>query len=203
MNFFSNEVEEILKKIIDKKEKILKNFLTRFPSPLNADQITLIRILCVIPIIFFILKKDLTLALVFFILGGLSDLFDGPVARFSGKETDLGKMLDPFADKILIVITFIMLTINSSFSDLLFWFILTCELILFALGIMGKDLVLRKGLRRKIGANLWGKWKCLMQFCGIFFLFLNKMIISQTFFWIAAILAVSSIINHLIPEKKS
>jgi CDP-diacylglycerol--glycerol-3-phosphate 3-phosphatidyltransferase len=47
------------------------------------------------------------LAFVIFVTAGLSDLWDGHLARSRGLITDLGKLLDPVADKILLVATFV------------------------------------------------------------------------------------------------
>jgi CDP-diacylglycerol---glycerol-3-phosphate 3-phosphatidyltransferase len=47
------------------------------------------------------------LAFVVFVAAGLSDLWDGHLARSRGLVTDLGKLLDPVADKVLLVTTFV------------------------------------------------------------------------------------------------
>ncbi len=46
------------------------------------------------------------LAFVLFLVAAISDLWDGHLARSRGLITDLGKLLDPVADKILLVATF-------------------------------------------------------------------------------------------------
>ena len=52
------------------------------------------------------------LALFLFFLGSISDFFDGYLARRFDKTSFLGEVLDPIADKILIVFIFISLSIN-------------------------------------------------------------------------------------------
>ena len=47
-----NEAENCLKRITDAKENFLQNILKSLPLWLNADQLTLVRILCVLPVIF-------------------------------------------------------------------------------------------------------------------------------------------------------
>ena len=44
-------------------------------------------------------------AFLVFVAAGLSDLWDGHLARTRGLVTDLGKLLDPIADKLLLVAT--------------------------------------------------------------------------------------------------
>ena len=42
---------------------------------------------------------------------GLTDALDGLIARRAGQRTSLGAWLDPMADKLLLVTTFIVLTL--------------------------------------------------------------------------------------------
>src|SRR5262245_24721916 len=49
-------------------------------------------------------------ALVGFVTAGITDGLDGLIARWSGQKTSLGAWLDPMADKLLLVTTFIVLT---------------------------------------------------------------------------------------------
>ena len=53
----------------------------------------------------------LDLAFVIFVIAGLTDLFDGPMARKLNVASKFGRMLDPFADKILICGSFIVFAI--------------------------------------------------------------------------------------------
>jgi CDP-diacylglycerol--glycerol-3-phosphate 3-phosphatidyltransferase len=46
-------------------------------------------------------------AFVLFVVAGLSDVWDGWIARKYGLITDMGKLLDPIADKLLLVATFV------------------------------------------------------------------------------------------------
>lgn len=46
-------------------------------------------------------------AFVLFVVAGLSDVWDGYLARRYGLITDVGKLLDPFADKLLLVATLV------------------------------------------------------------------------------------------------
>ena len=78
---------------------------------LNA--ITLSRILCAILIYFFLfLESHYLLALLLFGIASFSDFVDGYVARKTNNESVLGEILDPIADKLLIVFVLIGLSIN-------------------------------------------------------------------------------------------
>ena len=78
---------------------------------LNA--ITLSRILCAILIYFFLfLESQYLLALLLFGFASFSDFLDGYVARKTNNESVLGEILDPIADKLLIVFVLIGLSVN-------------------------------------------------------------------------------------------
>ncbi len=59
----------------------------------------------------------LILAFVVFLVAALSDLWDGYLARKHGWITDTGKLLDPLADKLLLVATFVPFFIVSHRPD--------------------------------------------------------------------------------------
>jgi cardiolipin synthase len=71
--------------------------------------ISILRIFLVPLIIFSILRERTGIALLFFLLAGLSDALDGFIARRFDLCTKLGAMLDPVADKLLIVSTVLVL----------------------------------------------------------------------------------------------
>ena len=67
-------------------------------------------------VIFILLMFDsfFLLALILFIIAGLSDYFDGYLARKFDATSQIGEILDPIADKILIVFLFFGLALNLS-----------------------------------------------------------------------------------------
>jgi len=65
--------------------------------------ITVVRILLVAPIAWVLLHGHFELALVLFFVAGLSDALDGFLAKNYGWTSRLGAMLDPLADKALLV----------------------------------------------------------------------------------------------------
>ena len=56
-------------------------------------------------------------ALVVFTIAGVSDGIDGFIARRLKQESELGQMMDPIADKLLMTTAFIMLTIPGMLSE--------------------------------------------------------------------------------------
>ncbi len=62
--------------------------------------LSVLRILVIAPFAYFFLHEQLLWAVVMLAFSGLSDLFDGMIARKFNQITELGKMLDPLADKL-------------------------------------------------------------------------------------------------------
>ena len=75
--------------------------------------ITLSRILCAILIYLILyLENNYSIALFLFLIASFSDFLDGYLARKTNSESVLGEILDPIADKLLIVFVLIGLSIN-------------------------------------------------------------------------------------------
>lgn len=69
--------------------------------------ITIFRIFLVIPIVDTMLEERFQLALGLFILAGVSDAADGFLAKRFAWQSQLGSLLDPIADKLLLVSCFV------------------------------------------------------------------------------------------------
>lgn len=76
----------------------------------RANQLTLLRIILIFPFLSFTIADNVYtrfVALIFFVIASLTDLYDGRLARREGMVTVLGTFLDPLADKLLISAAFI------------------------------------------------------------------------------------------------
>jgi len=76
-----------------------------------ANQLTLLRLLLVPVFALFMLYGLPGWALLTFCAAGVTDAFDGLIARQTGQSTTLGAWLDPMADKLLVATMFVMLTV--------------------------------------------------------------------------------------------
>ena len=76
-----------------------------------ANQLTILRIMLVPAFVLLVVYGYLGWSLVAFLVAGITDALDGLIARRAGQRTSLGAWLDPMADKLLLVTTFIVLTL--------------------------------------------------------------------------------------------
>lgn len=107
-------------------------------------------------------------ALALFVTAALTDFFDGYLARAWKQESRFGAMLDPIADKAMVIIALLVIT---GFSGMNPWILLPATLILFRE-------VFVSGLREFLGADAGtlkvtrlAKWKTTLQMVAIAVLF--------------------------------
>ncbi len=127
--------------------------------------ITVLRIILA-PIIFFcIFIGDYKISIFLFFLASVSDYLDGYLARKFKAESELGEILDPIADKILVVFILIGLTIilDSFLIGVLSSFIISREILVAAL----RDYASRQGYSHKIKVTFLAKIKTSIQLFSI------------------------------------
>ncbi len=71
------------------------------------NALCVLRILLILPIALLLLRGELLPALAVFIVAALTDVLDGFLAKRCGWQSELGKRLDPLADKLLLVTLFL------------------------------------------------------------------------------------------------
>jgi len=76
-----------------------------------ANVLTLLRMLLIPFFAILVIYGYRGWALVVFLTAGVTDMFDGLIARATGEKTTLGAWLDPVADKLLLVTMFVILTV--------------------------------------------------------------------------------------------
>jgi cardiolipin synthase (CMP-forming) len=87
-----------------------------------ANRLTILRILMTPVIAVLLLYRRVGAALALFLIAGITDGLDGFVARSRGQRTALGMVLDPLADKLLLMSSVIVLTV---LKELPWWFAIT------------------------------------------------------------------------------
>lgn len=164
-----------------------------------ADKVSAIRII-LIPVFVSLLiysgshpfLKDAALGL--FIIAVLSDFFDGLVARIKKEKSEIGQIIDPLADKLLLLTSFISLYLLRKTLPLRFEMPLGIVLI-----VVSRDLVILTGvtvfqlLKTEIHVvpSLWGKLTTFFQMFTVLSLLSNI----SFFPWVWKIAAVFTLIS--------
>jgi CDP-diacylglycerol--glycerol-3-phosphate 3-phosphatidyltransferase len=135
-----------------------------------SNRLTLLRIFLAFICIGLIIKDSfisLVLAFVVFLLASLTDFLDGFLARRKNLTSDLGRLLDPIADKILIIGVFCAFLELGIINAWMVSLIMLREFIITGLRLYGlsKRIVLE--------AKKLGKHKTFSQMAGIFIIFLT------------------------------
>lgn len=92
--------------------------------------ISMLRILLIIPIIIAIWKNEYRLALVLIFIAGVSDGIDGFLARAFNWRSRLGGILDPLADKILLMSLFVVFTFKGLLPMWLMYLVVTRDIVI-------------------------------------------------------------------------
>lgn len=138
------------------------------------------------------------LATIIFAAASITDYYDGKIARKYNLVTNLGKLLDPLADKILVISALVTLT---KFDKISLWFVLIIifrELLITGL----RSIVAAEGV--VIAAGNLGKWKTFVQMVVlvIIILFPLSFKINNILLLIPVILTVVSGAEYLLKCKK-
>ncbi len=187
-----------------------------------ATKITIARIFLIIPtVILYVLGmvfyNDFTLYVIFMAISSVlyatlcaTDMLDGHIARKTGTVTDLGKFLDPIADKVVMVIMLLLVIChgaglaifpyNALVITLLGGIILARELIIGAFRCIaaGKGLVLAADVYGKIKTTLLNVALSLLIVAG------TQVIVAwigTVFFYAGSIMAVVSGVNYIVKNK--
>ena len=150
---------------------------------------------------------------IFFVLASFTDYLDGHLARKNNQVTNLGKFLDPVADKLLINSMIIFLIVPASYASGQMSFSLWCAILLIARDIVVDALrfiAAQKGV--VIAANIFGKMKTVLQMIAVSLVLLNgwpfiyfdkdwTVRIADVFIYLATFTSVMSGIIYVIQNR--
>ena len=97
--------------------------------------ISLLRILLVAPVVWALATQQFALALVLFAVAGISDGLDGFLAKHYHWESRLGSILDPIADKLLLVASFATLALLDLLPMWLLYLVLARDILIVGGGL--------------------------------------------------------------------
>ena len=132
-----------------------------------ANKLTMLRVLLTFVFLFVFSIQGLLpkiIALVVFIVAALSDLFDGMIAKKNNMVTDFGRLMDPIADKILVLAAFAAFLGMQLIEAWMFVIIVSREILITSLRLFA----LNKG--KILSAVRAGKHKTFSQMAVIFYI---------------------------------
>src|SRR3984885_7984584 len=139
--------------------------------------LTLCRIGSIPIFLIFLTRQRYTEALFVFAAAAVTDGLDGAVARWFDPRTELGSFLDPFADKLMLVSAFVVLTMDGDFPPWLFGIVIIRDVVI----VFGYFLVVfLTGERIPVRPSYIGK--------------------ASTFFQLACVVAALARLNASAPE---
>ena len=150
-------------------------------------------------------------ATILYFIAGMTDFFDGKIARSKNLITNFGKFADPLADKMLTTGVYLALISNGYCNIWILFIILFREFGISSIRLVAAS----QGV--VIPANMWGKVKTfsMMIFTGFIFLLLSLQFdfgvlpasfplhtLSSVLLWITAIVTAISGVTYIIEGAK-
>lgn len=170
--------------------------MLNLPNSLTIFRIFLVPVLVVVLLTKFDGKE--VLGVVIFLIAAATDGLDGYLARRRREVTDLGKLLDPVADKLLISAALISLVEEGLAPAWMVVIIVGRE---FAINGL-RAVAIQRGVN--IPASVWGKFKMLSQVLAITLLILDRKLpvpfsrSGEMVLWVVMILAIFSAADYFI-----
>jgi CDP-diacylglycerol--glycerol-3-phosphate 3-phosphatidyltransferase len=164
---------------------------------LIPNLLSFLRMLAVLPIWWAMSQDDYSVAFWIYCAALLTDYLDGATARWFKAVSDIGKLLDPLADKVLHV--FVLYQFQQLYPQLSVSFVFIVILAVVLASLPGIVTLFR--VVRRLGANWFGKVKLCTEGAAIILLFTRHPGVAFWLLWLAVALAVGSIIGHLVLKE--
>lgn len=164
-----------------------------------SNYISFSRILLAIPIYYFVsnienIPNSRIILIALFILAYITDLLDGYFARRNNEITELGKIIDPLADKILVIMIATYYFYFKMIPEYYFWIIILRDLIIFIGGIFVSNKI-----GKVLPSNYLGKGTVFS--IGLFILAVTvgldtNNVVYQVLLYLSIILSFSSVFSY-------
>ena len=132
------------------------------------------------------------IAATLFALAAITDFFDGYIARRYNIETTLGKLLDPLADKLLVVAALIILVEKHRLFGWIAVFLIVRDLAINAIRLSA----IEDGIH--IASSALGKYKTFFLDIGIFCLIIYGWLIYIPFHIVGAVFVILAVISSFL-----
>lgn len=163
-----------------------------------SNIISILRAFMALPIIYFLRADKGDIALIFILIAIVSDTLDGWLARVSNEITEIGKVLDPIADKIVIFSVMFFLIFTDRMPMFYFIILAMRDLTIVSMGVYLLNNCKVTPAANKLGkvaisfttatvlafiySNAIGKWVDPIMWISIFFLFISLVHYTYSFF---------------------
>lgn len=169
-----------------------------------ANNLTILRILLIIPVIILASPYPSSynwIALILFVIAGITDHLDGYIARKMNSTSDLGALLDLVADKLLIII--VLFYFISYLSNL--FLIIPSIIIIFREVVISsfRQLLAEKNGLNPVKVTFIAKSKTTVQIFALSFLIISPnfgstfFILTIMLFWLAAYISLHSLYDYI------
>ena len=188
--------EEIKITITDRL--LAKTCLPLCPQWIKPNHISVARIFLTPLVIWLFWQESYLWGGALFLFASFTDALDGSMARIRNQVTDVGKMLDPLADKFLIC-SVVYILVLKHVNVYAAWVIIIIEAIIIVAAFV------KKNNGNQMQANVWGKTKMVLQVAGVTFLLASIIFnveslfqVSQGTFYLAIAFAILSLFTYSI-----
>ena len=183
-----------MKKELNQKEVISKDLMT------IPNAISFIRIILITPFVAFFVKDMYIPAAITIAISGLSDCFDGYIARKLHQESELGKILDPLADKLTLIAAGVCVIFLEPYVLPLMLLMVTKDVLM----IIGGSIIIQKGIIPP-KSSWYGKVSTVMFYISIGTVVLMAIFnfdfikpLSLTLLGLTSLLMIYSLVNYII-----
>jgi len=149
-------------------------------NPLKFDSkwsvpnlLTILRIFLVPFFVIMVIEKKFAPALSALTIAGISDALDGFIARYFNQRTELGSYLDPIADKLLMVSSYVCLGYTGVLPDWLCVIVISRDILL----LLGIGICSVASVKVEINPSKISKINTVAQISTIFFILLTKVVV--------------------------
>lgn len=178
----------------------LKDFYTK------SNLLSFVRFLMFIPVIYLFEYYETDYNIRFYLVAlylfaAVTDLLDGYLARKFNEITELGKVIDPLADKAMVIAIVLMMYSKGFLSDIYFYTIILRDVIIFLGGIY-----VTKRIGKVLPSNLLGK--ITVTSIGFYLIFATLNLESLTlfnnlFYFLSLIMSYLSLVGYGIRAKEA
>ncbi len=186
-----------------KKKEEIREEVDALTIDTTPNRLTFARMVAVPLVIVLLAQREFhydIIATVVFIAAAITDYYDGYLARQLNSVTIYGKLLDPLADKFLVVVVLIQLQALERIAPWLVMILICREMTISSL----RALASAEGVI--IAAGKGGKWKAAIQMIGLQFLMVNVPLfgffpthtVGMVLLYISVVLSLSSLSTYAI-----